>query len=75
MAWILASFTAQDATDKKKVERRMLLNSDTIFCYIENPDGTATAMSIAGVQAPMATKFNAIMADMEEFDPDEPDGR
>ena len=44
--------------------RRMLLNLDLTVALIEQEDGTATAISMAGVQTPTGEKFESFVADI-----------
>jgi hypothetical protein len=49
--------------------KRMLVNEDVTFTYIEEDDGTASAVNIAGIKAATGESFeNLINAKMTELD-------
>lgn len=51
---------------KKPDGKRLLLNLDLTFCFDEQPDGTAQAVSINGVGAPVGVMMDAVIAEMME---------
>ncbi len=51
---------------KKPDGTRLLLNLDLTFCFDEQPDGTAQAVSINGVGAPTGATMDAVITEMQE---------
>lgn len=45
--------------------KRMLINLELTFCYVEEDNGTASAVSIAGTKAATGETFDTILSDME----------
>lgn len=50
--------------------RRMLLNLDLTVALIEQEDGTATAISMAGVQTATGEKFESFVTDLLKAAPE-----
>jgi hypothetical protein len=44
--------------------KRLLLNLDLTFCFDEQPNGMAQAISINGVGAPTGTSYDTVKADL-----------
>lgn len=40
--------------------KRLLLNLELTFCFVEQPDGSAQAVSLQGVGAPVGATFDEV---------------
>jgi hypothetical protein len=60
MAWLMTEYL-----DNEGVTRRMMVNTDVTFCYREEANGMATAVSIVGISAPTSEPFQAIIDEIE----------